>query len=188
MEENLFPSQLAVLSRQELEEERRLFYVALTRAKKKIHLSYATSRWRWGQLIDCEPSRFLQEIDEEFLDWQFQTKRNFQTKTKEIPFRDNTKIPFITANPLKSKFLTEQSPTNLTKANAAMSKVGNENTKNKQLQAGMHVNHERFGRGKILQIEGLSNNKKAIIFFDGLGQKTLLLKFANVYGIRIQLI
>ena len=59
LEENLFPSQLAVHSREELEEERRLFYVALTRAKKKIQLSYATSRWRWGQLTDCEPSRFL---------------------------------------------------------------------------------------------------------------------------------
>ena len=94
LEENLFPSQLSVHSREELEEERRLFYVALTRAKKKIQLSYATSRWRWGQLTDCEPSRFLLEIDEEFLDWQYQTKRNFQSKTKEIPFRDNTKKLF----------------------------------------------------------------------------------------------
>ena len=61
-----------------------------------------------------------------------------------------------------------------------MSKVGSENTKNQQLQAGMRVNHERFGKGKILQIEGQSDNKKAIIFFDGLGQKTLLLKFAKL--------
>ena len=66
LEENLFPSQLAVHSREELEEERRLFYVALTRAEKKVQLSYATSRWRWGQLIDCEPSRFLQDINEDF--------------------------------------------------------------------------------------------------------------------------
>ena len=180
LEENLFPSQLAVHSREELEEERRLFYVALTRAKKKIQLSYATSRWRWGQLTDCEPSRFLQEIDEEFLDWQYQTKRNFQTKTKGIPFRDNTNKLFVKPNRTKSKFTPKQAPTHLTKANAAMSKVGSENTKNQQLQAGMRVNHERFGQGKILQIEGLSDNKKAIIFFDGLGQKTLLLKFAKL--------
>jgi DNA helicase-2/ATP-dependent DNA helicase PcrA len=180
LEENLFPSQLAVHSREELEEERRLFYVALTRAKKKIQLSYATSRWRWGQLTDCEPSRFLQEIDEEFLDWQYQTKRNFQTKTKGIPFRDNTNKLFVKPNRTKTKFTSKQAPTHLTKANAAMSKVGSENTKNQQLQAGMRVNHERFGKGKILQIEGLSDNKKAIIFFDGLGQKTLLLKFAKL--------
>ena len=89
LEENLFPSQLAVHSREELEEERRLFYVALTRAKKKIQLSYATSRWRWGQLTDCEPSRFLQEIDEEFWIGNTKLKRNYQSKTKGIPFRDN---------------------------------------------------------------------------------------------------
>jgi len=181
LEENLFPSQLAVHSREELEEERRLFYVALTRAKKKIQLSYATSRWRWGQLTDCEPSRFLKEIDEEFLDWQYQTKRNYQSKTKVIPFRDNTKKnPFVKANRPKTKFIPKQAPTHLTKANAAMSKFGSENTKNQQLQAGMRVNHERFGQGKILQIEGQSDNKKAIILFNGLGQKTLLLKFAKL--------
>ena len=154
--------------------------MALTRAKKKVQLSYATCRWRWGQLIDCEPSRFLQEIDEEFLDWQYQTKRNFQTKTKGIPFRDNTNKHFVKPNRPKTKFIPKQTPNYLTKANAAMSKIGSENIKNQQLQEGMRVNHERFGQGKILQIEGLSDNKKAIIFFDGLGQKTLLLKFAKL--------
>ena len=180
LEENLFPSQLALHSRQELEEERRLFYVALTRAKKKIQLSYATSRWRWGNLTDCEPSRFLQEIDEEFLDWQYQTKRKFQTKTNRIPFRDNTKITFVSEKHSKTKFIQKKAPAYLTKANAAMSKIGSENIKNQQLQAGMRINHERFGQGKILQIEGLPDNKKAIIFFDGSGQKTLLLKFAKL--------
>ena len=94
LEENLFPSQLASHSREELEEERRLFYVALTRAQKKIQLSYSTSRWRWGQLIDCEPSRFLSEIDDKFLDWQYQTKINYHSKTKEYHFRDNTNKTF----------------------------------------------------------------------------------------------
>ena len=68
MEENLFPSMLSVGSRSELEEERRLFYVALTRAEKRAHLTYAHTRYRWGKLIDCEPSRFIDEIDEKFLD------------------------------------------------------------------------------------------------------------------------
>ena len=180
LEENLFPSQLASHSREELEEERRLFYVALTRAQKKIQLSYSTSRWRWGQLIDCEPSRFLSEIDDKFLDWQYQTKINYHSQNREVHFRDNTSKTFIKSSPIKTKSISEKSPFNLTKANAAMSKVGSENSKNQQLQTGMRVNHDRFGKGKILKIEGLSDNKKAIIFFDGLGQKTLLLKFAKL--------
>jgi len=180
LEENLFPSQLAVHSREELEEERRLFYVALTRAKKKIHLSYASSRWRWGQLIDCEPSRFLNEIDDKFLDWQYQTKINYNGQNREVDFRDSSRKNFIKSSAVKTNSISKKSPFNLTKANAAMSKVGSENSKNQQLQTGMLVNHDRFGKGKILKIEGLSDNKKAIIFFDGLGQKTLLLKFAKL--------
>ena len=90
------------------------------------------------------------------------------------------KKPYVKPNRPKTKFIPKQVPTNLTKANTAMSKVGRENTKNQKLQPGMRVNHERFGQGKILQIDGLSDNKKAIIFFDGIGQKTLLLKFAKL--------
>ena len=75
LEENLFPSQMSIHSREDLEEERRLFYVALTRAKKFAQLSYTTSRFRWGQLIDCEPSRFLKEIDDSYLDWHFQKRK-----------------------------------------------------------------------------------------------------------------
>ena len=178
LEENLFPSQLSVNSREDLEEERRLFYVALTRAKKKIQLSYATSRWRWGQLTDCEPSRFLYEIDEEFLDWQYQTKGNFQNK--EIPFRDNTKRLFEKSIPQRTKFIPKKVPKQFIKANTVMNKVGSESTKNKQLKVGMLVKHNRFGQGKILEIDGLTDNKKAIILFNKSGQKTLLLKFAKL--------
>ena len=180
LEENLFPSQLAVHSREELEEERRLFYVALTRAKKKVQLSYATSRWRWGQLTDCEPSRFLEEIDENFLDWQYQVKRQRQTANSTPPFRNNTKPNFNNPRKTTAKTTPRYNPANLTKANAAMSKIGNQHSNNTQLQAGMRVNHDRFGKGKILQIEGNTDNKKAIIFFEGIGQKTLLLKFAKL--------
>ena len=180
LEENLFPSQLAVHSREELEEERRLFYVALTRAKKKIQLSYSTSRWRWGQLIDCEPSRFLNEIDDKFLDWQYQIKINYHDQNREVHFRDNTSKTYIKSSAVKTKSISKKNPFNLTKANAAFSKVGSENSKNQKLKTGMRVNHDRFGKGKILKIEGLSDNKKAIIYFDGLGQKTLLLKFAKL--------
>ena len=181
LEEQLFPSQMAMHSREDLEEERRLFYVAITRAKKKLQLSYATSRWRWGQLIDCEPSRFLQEIDENYLDWQFQTKRHKNNEPKVL-FRNNIFHKKTNQYKPNIKATTKHSPstTNLTKANAAMSKVGNQSANNHLLKIGMIINHDRFGKGKILQIEGLSDNKKAIISFEGIGKKTLLLKFAKL--------
>ena len=93
LEENLFPSLMAVHSRAELEEERRLFYVALTRAEKFAQLSYTTSRFRWGQLIDCEPSRFLHEIDETYLDWHFQKQRPSGMPKNKTPF--NYKIKTV---------------------------------------------------------------------------------------------
>ena len=95
-------------------------------------------------------------------------------------FLDNTTKRFNKQVSPKAKFIPKHTPNNLTKANAAMSKIGSENSKNQLLQAGMRVNHDRFGQGKILRIEGLSDNKKALIFFDGVGQKTLLLKFAKL--------
>ena len=76
MEENLFPSQMALNSRNELEEERRLFYVALTRAKKKATLSYAVSRYRWGNFTSCEPSRFIDEINDKYIE-----KTNFSNES-----------------------------------------------------------------------------------------------------------
>ena len=85
LEENLFPSQMSIHSREDLEEERRLFYVALTRAKKFAQLSYTTSRFRWGQLIDCEPSRFLKEIDDSYLDWHFQKRKPSSIPNKKLP-------------------------------------------------------------------------------------------------------
>ena len=182
LEENLFPSQLSVHSRDELEEERRLFYVAITRAKKFVNLSYATSRWRWGQLTDCEPSRFLHEIDDEFLDWEFQKRENVKTQTK-ANLRLNVNKPYFNkpSAPSKKANVTQKfTPKNLTKANVALTKTGHQSPNNQILQTGMNVSHDRFGKGKILQIEGQAGSKKATIFFEGNGQKTLLLKFAKL--------
>jgi DNA helicase-2/ATP-dependent DNA helicase PcrA len=182
LEENLFPSQLSVHSREELEEERRLFYVAITRAEKFVNLSYATSRWRWGQLTDCEPSRFLHEIDDEFLDWEIQ-KRDRVKPHSNTNLRLNVKKQYFnkpSPNSKKPNITQKYTPQNLTKANVAMSKAGDHSSSNTLLQTGMNVSHERFGKGKILQIEGQAGNKKATIFFEGNGQKTLLLKFAKL--------
>ena len=179
LEENLFPSQLAVHSRQELEEERRLFYVGLTRAEKRIQLSYATSRWRWGQLIDCEPSRFLEEIDDSLLDWQFVFKRKKNLKTKPNNYRINTKYSSVekTTPKLSSPKFT---PKNLTKINKSSSFKDPSFDNNNSLKEGMLVKHERFGIGKILTIENKNGSKKAIVLFNEAGEKQLLLKFAKL--------
>ncbi len=187
LEENLFPSQMAVHSRAELEEERRLFYVALTRAEKFAQLSYTTSRFRWGQLIDCEPSRFLQEIDETYLDWHFQKQRpsgmpknktpfNYKinaNKNQRFNFKKEANKPTINTTP---KF----TPSNLTKATIASKKSNDEPNNSHLLQAGMLVEHLKFGVGKIIQIDNESGNKKAVVFFKSVGQKQLLLKFAKL--------
>ena len=184
---NLFPSQMAVHSRAELEEERRLFYVALTRAEKFAQLSYTTSRFRWGQLIDCEPSRFLQEIDETYLDWHFQKQRpsgmpknktpfNYKinaNKNQPFNFKKEANKPIINTTP---KF----TPSNLTKATIASKKSNHEPNNSHLLQSGMLVEHLKFGVGKIIQIDNESGNKKAVVFFKSVGQKQLLLKFAKL--------
>ena len=178
LEENLFPSQLSVHSREDLEEERRLFYVAITRAKRQLTLSYSTSRWRWGQLIDCEPSRFLNEIDDAFLDWKFYKRQTPAIKKPTF----NINKQFTSQNSLQKKVrpIATNTPHHLTKANVAASKKGEQTTQNHHIQSGMIVKHEKFGTGKVLQIDGLIDNKKATVFFENFGQKVLLLKFAKL--------
>ncbi|MGC6490834.1 MAG: ATP-dependent helicase [Flavobacteriales bacterium] len=180
LEENLFPSQLSVHSREELEEERRLFYVAITRAKKHLDLSYATSRWRWGQLTDCEPSRFLNEIDDDFLDWKF-SKNTFSFEKPNVRLNIN-KAHFDKKTSKPKQINTNQFvPKNLTKKHLALNKTSSSHADNNALQSGMKVNHDRFGLGKILQIEGVGSNRKATVFFEAHGKKVLLLKFAKLH-------
>ena len=182
MEENLFPSQLSVHSRDELEEERRLFYVGLTRAEKKVQLSYATSRWRWGQLIDSEPSRFLQEIDDSLVDWQFQFRNKIENNNKssyQINLQKSRKTFFKNdTKKVSQKSTNHFVPKKLKK----ISQTQNQNyqTSNNQLKEGMLVEHERFGIGKILKIDNHNGNNKAIILFNDVGEKQLLLKFAKL--------
>jgi DNA helicase-2/ATP-dependent DNA helicase PcrA len=179
LEENLFPSQLAIHSRQELEEERRLFYVGLTRAEKRIQLSYATSRWRWGQLIDCEPSRFLEEIDDSLLDWQFVFRKKINAKPRPNNYKINTN--YSTRQKTTNQNSTPNfTPKNLTKINKSSSLNQSSVTDNNLLQEGMLVEHDRFGIGKILKIENKNGTKKAIVLFNESGEKQLLLKFAKL--------
>jgi DNA helicase-2/ATP-dependent DNA helicase PcrA len=173
LEENLFPSQLSVNSREDLEEERRLFYVAATRAAHKLTLSYAVSRYRWGNLISCEPSRFLDEINPEFIE-ETGFRKN---KNSDFPF-DQKPLERWDAKPLS----TERSAafkTHMKKVNSAevQNFVGDDTS---EIQTGMEVEHQRFGIGKVLLVEGKYPDLKATIFFRGIGQKQLLLKFARL--------
>ncbi|MFT6183556.1 MAG: DNA helicase-2/ATP-dependent DNA helicase PcrA [Flavobacteriales bacterium] len=175
LEENLFPNQMALSSREDLEEERRLFYVAITRAKKRALLSYAITRYRWGQLSQCEPSRFIEEIDPQYINiapvqfgrqparpsGDFQAARNRFNK----PQQAGTPAPNAGGKAL-SKVASTSGPVN-TEAILTIAE-------------GTEVEHARFGKGKVIKIEGQSPNLKATVFFPTAGQKQLLLKFAKL--------
>jgi DNA helicase-2/ATP-dependent DNA helicase PcrA len=165
LEENLFPSQMALHSRSELEEERRLFYVALTRAKKNCTLTYSLFRYMYGRPSTTEPSRFIEEIDAAYLEMESPQKAD---QGRSL----NALRPIInTPKPISIKGL---------KPVGSVQPLNNFLHKNQDLKVGHVVKHEKFGKGKILNFEGEGNNKKVRIFFVGTGEKTLLVKFAKL--------
>ena len=168
LEENLFPSAMNLNSRTELEEERRLFYVALTRAEKKIYLSYVLSRYRWGKPVDSEKSRFIDEINEEFL--ENNVIQNSITKN----FSSNDQYNKIG---IRYKKLEKRPPSNFVKIKSSSVKS---NLFNSKLVVGNAVMHERFGKGIVISIEGSGGDKKAEIKFEKNGVKKLLLRFSKL--------
>ncbi|GIJ94135.1 ATP-dependent helicase [Capnocytophaga stomatis] len=190
MEEDLFPSGMSVHSRSELEEERRLFYVALTRAEKQAYLTYAESRYRWGKIVDSEPSRFIDEIDSKYVQYLTPPISNPNYRYKPLINRDIfgevDKSKLRLQKPISSTPPTANAPTGealqrlrkLKPINGTSSVAGS--SSNSQLEVGMLVQHERFGRGKILSLEGAGNDKKAEINFEVGGIKKILLKFAKL--------
>ncbi len=176
LEENLFPSQRSLNSRSDLEEERRLFYVAITRAEKKLYLSYATSRYKWGSLNNCEPSRFLDELDPQYLDLDFKPA---MPKTATSGFESER------GNWQQQDSFSKPQPKVIRKTTSLLPKAhvptaGFSPSDTTKLQVGMEVEHERFGFGKVLTLDGNKPEVKATIFFKELGQKQLLLKFAKL--------
>ena len=168
LEENLFPSAMNLNSRSELEEERRLFYVALTRAEKKINLSYVLSRYRWGKPVDSEKSRFIDEIKDEFLEnsiIQNSISRNF-SKNEEF-----NQVGVRYKRPEKKP------PSNFVKIKSSNEKS---NLFDSKLVIGNIVIHERFGKGKVVSIEGSGGDRKAEIKFEKNGTKKLLLRFSKL--------
>ena len=185
LEENLFPSQLSVNSRTELEEERRLFYVAITRAEKKLTLTYATSRYRWGTLTNCEPSRFINEISPKYLELDVKPAKsgflegNFDDERKT--WTSQPRDFFSKPKPASTSSTPPVRPkTTSILPKAHVPTAGFTPSQPQEFQNGMDVEHEKFGFGKIISLEGNLPDVKATVFFQGLGNKQLLLKFAKL--------
>lgn len=189
MEENLFPSQRQGEKQTEeaLEEERRLFYVALTRAKENAYFTYANQRYRWGNLDFCSPSRFLEELDAQYLDQtgipdfkQNNRSRNtLNTENTGKTFNRQISSPLFKS--MHQQNIFGKKLVSLKENSDQSSFQGDDPLK---IQSGMVVEHQRFGEGKVLNIEGKMPDLKATIFFHGSGQKQLLLKFAKLKIIR----
>ena len=180
LEEGLFPSAMSMNSREDIEEERRLFYVALTRAETKAYLLHTQVRFRWGKMTDGEPSRFIDEIDEQYLDIQVdfpKTNRGNSFLDADI-FGDTPKQKIRFKKPTtKRAENTFKPPKNLKRVSQAT--AGKTNLFDTKLTVGNIVSHARFGEGEVIGLEGTGANTKANIKFRG-GTKKLLLQFAKL--------
>lgn len=194
LEENLFPGIQSLSTREDLEEERRLFYVALTRAETKLVLSYAESRYRWGNLTLSEPSRFIEEIDQSLIEKtrkasfrgtssfneginfsnpfskSFQEKRDYQKKTSSAD------SPYINKGTNSTTPININTPKNNDSDFVAASP--------EDIEEGMRVLHQKFGQGTVMKVEGIGPNKKATVLFEECGSKQLMLKFAKLNILR----
>ena len=191
MEEDLFPLAKSIQSRDELEEERRLFYVALTRAEKQAYLTYAERRYRFGNLSDTEPSRFIEEIDEHYLHYLTPTLSNPNYRYKPLIDRDIfgevDKSKLRLQKPISGTPPSKNAPTGdeqqrlrkLKPVNSIQNASPNRSIYN-ELEVGTTVYHERFGKGIIKALEGVGNDKKAQVNFESGGLKNILLRFAKL--------
>lgn len=194
LEENLFPSFMSVNSRADLEEERRLFYVALTRAEKRAIITYAESRYKWGQLTLAEPSRFIDEIDEMYVEKPSRGKWNriAEEKLPKPKFPAKSNLP-ASANATGNKPTENKSPSvktppgNFKKMGAYVKNTeelpptsSSSSDEYLKIETGMTVMHASFGKGIVTSVEGAGPNKKASVMFAGVGSKQLLLRFAKL--------
>lgn len=185
MEEDLFPSGMSMNTRSELEEERRLFYVAITRAEKQAYLTYTQSRYRWGKLIDAEPSRFIEEIDASYLEYLTPiTEHRYKPLLDSDIFDEVDKSKLRMRKPVSGsppKGPTQDQLRKLRRLKPVTSDTNkNFNASEANLEVGTLVKHVRFGKGKITKIEGVGADTKAEINFENGGLKKLLLRFAKL--------
>ena len=172
LEEDLFPSQMMLSSRAELEEERRLFYVAITRAEKKLFFSYALTRYRFGRLKNCEPSRFLEEVEPKFI--KLSQKFSIpQPMTSRNPSFDRNTYSKNFVKSVRSTKTSRPAPTHTPSPDFKPSDTSN-------LSEGMKVEHPKFGFGVVTAMDDQGSGRKAKVAFDNFGEKTLLLSFAKL--------
>ncbi len=190
LEENLFPGIQSLSTREELEEERRLFYVALTRAETKLVLSHAESRYRWGNLTLSEPSRFIEEIDQSLIE---RTKKASFRGTSSFNEGMNFSNPFSKSFQITREYQKKVTPSNTTYTSKSVSNntpININTQKNNdsdftaaspdEINEGMRVLHQKFGQGTVIKVDGIGPNKKATVLFDECGSKQLMLKFAKL--------
>jgi DNA helicase-2/ATP-dependent DNA helicase PcrA len=183
LEESLFPSGMSINTREELEEERRLFYVAITRAKKKLFLTYANTRYKFGQLTQNEPSRFIEEMPSDLLDRSFAgggiknqsasawgSGSAFDRMRKSAPAQpqERTFVSAVAAGAVRGKEVEHKPSANFVPSDPA------------QLQEGMRVEHQKFGFGEVAKLEGSAHNPVATIKFDQNGEKKIMLNYAKL--------
>ena len=189
MEENLFPSSLSLDSRQEMEEERRLFYVALTRARKQVFLTMAMSRFQYGQRRPCESSRFLEEIPARFLNVTHKASEGFglfghsSSESSERGFRFNSgtrsSLSGYSREVRKPVTSVTPKPVVKTKQEVQLDQIG-ELAAPESIQPGVRVYHTKFGFGRVDSVSGVGPDARAVVLFDTVGSKTLVLKFAKL--------
>ena len=180
LEEGLFPSDMVSGNPREMEEERRLFYVAITRAKTHCYLSYAQCRFRYGQMEFSAPSRFLKDIDPKYLDKQqsmFSTRISMEDDV-QLPWKRVSSGERPVVRPFRPTMPTSVKPIPAARPAATTSPI-NPISSSSSLAVGTHILHNRFGRGEILRLEGTGDNTKATVQFENVGTKQLLLKFAK---------
>lgn len=196
MEENLFPSSMAGDSPRALEEERRLFYVAITRAEEHCYLSYAKTRMRYGKTEFGSPSRFLYDIDTNYLrlpqnlllerqinnrggDFRSSSNNAFQPSAR--PVGSSSAASFSGETPMASRkrLIGSSMPRNLRRVDPIQPSSPSSGSPTALLHEGQFIEHERFGRGEVLKVEGVGDNAKATIRFQHAGDKQLLLRFAR---------
>ncbi|RDB06837.1 ATP-dependent helicase [Runella aurantiaca] len=199
LEEGLFPSQMMLEKREDLEEERRLFYVAITRAENKLTFSYAESRYNWGRLNMCEPSRFLYEVDQRFLTTSkgrrsggFDEYRNNVEPTamnfirKPSPTPGSVQKPASEGSPTTpaSRLASGQRPSTQATSVPQSASTDFVASDTSTLEEGNRVEHPKFGKGTVKKMDINGTDRKAVIQFDTVGEKTLLLSFAKLRILR----
>lgn len=175
LEEELFPSQMSMESPRQIEEERRLFYVAMTRAKQYLYLTYAKRRMKYGITSECEPSRFLKDIDQRFLKsdkTEMPSFKDIVSRPTFIPQRPRTVVQQTPQTP-PSNFIKVRKPIPSPQPSVAAPTSVN------GLIVGAIIVHERFGEGVVEKLEGSGLDAKASVRFKNVGTKQLLLRFAK---------